>query len=93
MLTMHVSSPLHHSFPFRAETILSGMLVRPDPSDAASSKVTLLVQNDIKGVLPKAAINYVATKAPDNWRASLSKYFVQEYSKRIKLDNQFPSLI
>lgn len=66
----------------RAETILSGVIVRPDADDPNSSKMTVLLQNDIKGWIPHFIVNAFASSAPAAWRDDMANYYHQHYSKR-----------
>jgi hypothetical protein len=65
----------------RGETILSGTIIRPDPEDPNSSKVSILIQSDLKGWIPKFVINLVVSKAPGAWRKELLKFYNEVYSK------------
>ncbi len=64
----------------RGETILSGVIVRPDPSDPGSTKMSLLLQNDMKGWVPHMIVNAFASRAPETWRDSLEKYYHEQYA-------------
>ena len=66
----------------RAETILSGVIVRPDIDDPNSSKMTALLQNDIKGWIPHFIVNAFSAQAPVAWRDDMANYYHQHYSKR-----------
>ena len=44
----------------RAETILSGVIVRPDPEDPGSTKLSLMLQTDMKGWIPHMIVNTIA---------------------------------
>ena len=66
----------------RAETILSGVVIRPDSEDANSTRMSVLLQNDAKGWIPHFIVNAFAARAPGNWRTSLAKYYHEVYSKR-----------
>ena len=70
-----VSSPS-----LRAETILSGVIVRPDPDNAGSSKMSVLLQNDIKGWIPHFIVNAFTARAPEKWRESLATYYKEHYT-------------
>lgn len=70
---------------YRAETILSGVIIRPDPEDPAnSSKLSLMLQNDVKGWIPHFVVNAFAARAPLDWRDSLANYYASVYSKKGK---------
>lgn len=66
----------------RGETILSGVIVRPDPEDANSTKMSVLLQNDVKGWIPHFIVNAFAARAPGNWRNDMANYYFNHYSKR-----------
>lgn len=57
---------IDHCIPFssisRAETILSGVIVRPDPKDPNSTRMSLMLQNDIKGWIPHFIVNLFVGK-------------------------------
>lgn len=55
----------------RAETIISGYIIRPVSENTC--KVMIVSQNDIKGLIPKAIVNSVASKAPADWVNSMNK--------------------
>ena len=67
---------------YGTRTILSGLIIRPDPDDPNSCKMTMLLQNDAKGHLPKFVVNFGTNKAPEKWRATLDKYYKDVYSKK-----------
>ena len=67
----------------RAATILSASIVRPDPTDPRSTRMTVLLQNDAKGLIPKFIINSVTAKAPGQWRDNLYNFYVDVYSKEV----------
>ena len=66
---------------FRGELIFSAMILRPDESNPGSSKMTSLVQVDLKGSMPKFVVNYFAVDAPINMHGALVKYYHTTYSK------------
>ena len=68
---------------YRAATILSASIVRPDPTDPRSTRMTVLLQNDAKGLIPKFIINSVTAKAPGQWRDNLYNFYVDVYSKEV----------
>ncbi|OMJ72343.1 hypothetical protein SteCoe_29236 [Stentor coeruleus] len=53
----------------RAETIISGYIIRPTGENTCS--IVIVSQNDIKGLIPTALVNSVASKAPVDWVNSL----------------------
>ena len=69
----------------RAETILSGVIIRPDPEDPANStKMSVMLQNDVKGWIPHFIVNKFAASAPIDWHNSLAGYYSNVYSQRGK---------
>jgi hypothetical protein len=68
-----VESPLKPPVPkvIRAETVISGYIIRPGPNDTCT--VTIITQNDIKGLIPTSIVNRVASKAPADWVKNMMK--------------------
>lgn len=68
-----VDSPLKPPVPkvIRAETVISGYIIRPGPNDTCT--VTIITQNDIKGLIPTSIVNRVASKAPADWVKNMVK--------------------
>ena len=67
----------------RAETILSGVIIRPDPEDPTNStKMSVMLQNDAKGWIPHFVVNAFAAKAPVEWHDSLALYYSRVYSQQ-----------
>ena len=61
------------------------MIVRPDPEDPSkSSKLSLMLQSDIKGWVPHFVVNAFAARAPMEWRESLANYYFNVYTKSDK---------
>ena len=76
MLIMHFISMDHPDMPprkgvIRAETIISGYILRPVTENSCT--VTIISQNDIKGLIPKMLVNKVAAKAPADWVSNMNK--------------------
>ena len=65
----------------RAATIQSATIIRPDPADPGSTRMTVLLQNDTRGWIPKFIVNEFAARAPGQWRDSLYNFYVNVYSK------------
>eukprot|EP00003_Mantamonas_plastica_P021580 TRINITY_DN3517_c0_g3_i3.p1 TRINITY_DN3517_c0_g3~~TRINITY_DN3517_c0_g3_i3.p1 ORF type:complete len:174 (+),score=21.98 TRINITY_DN3517_c0_g3_i3:262-783(+) len=63
----------------RAETIISGYVIRPDGDNG--TKVTVIAQNDIKGMIPKAIVNMFAASQPLTWFNTFKKEAVA-YAER-----------
>lgn len=64
---------------FRAETILSGVIIRPDPDDPESSVLSLMLQMDMKGWIPHFIVNAFAARAPAQWQSNLFNYYWNVY--------------
>ncbi len=68
---------------YRGETILSGTIIRPDKDDPAnSSRISILLQNDPKGLIPAAIVNYLSDSAPIEWKHSIMDYYHKEYKTK-----------
>lgn len=75
-IILHFASMEHPDMPpkknvIRAETLISGYVIRPTGEN--SCHVMIVSQNDIKGLIPKAIVNRVASKAPADWVNSMNK--------------------
>jgi len=75
-IMMHFISIDHPLMPprkgvVRAETILSGYLIRPVTQRTCT--VTIITQNDVKGLIPKSIVNSLASKAPAEWVNNMNK--------------------
>ena len=74
-----------HCFPLslcvRAKTILSGVLIREEEDDPNSTRLTLLLQNDPMGWIPKSIVNFLAARAPVEWQETLSQFYHDVYVK------------
>jgi hypothetical protein len=73
---MHFKSIEHPDMPvrrkiIRADTIISGYIIRPISANRCS--MTIISQNDVKGVIPKIIVNRFAGRAPKDWVKSLIK--------------------
>lgn len=78
--TMHFKSVTHERMPekpkiVRADTLISGYIIEPslDEKGRPSTKLTIISQNDIKGIVPKAIVNIAASRAPRQWVNNLVK--------------------
>ena len=76
------------SLSFRAETILSGSIIRADAKDPSSTHMSILLQNDAKGWIPKFIVNIFQARAPGGWRDTLYNYFMSDY--RVEYEKRFP---
>ena len=75
---MHFKSVTHPKCPersstIRAETEISGYILEEDidAKGKISTKLTIISQNDIKGVVPKSVLNMVCGKGPKVWVGNL----------------------
>ena len=68
--------------PSRAETILSGSIIRPYTDDPNSTRVTLLIQVDMKGWIPHTIVNTFGSKSPQTWHSNVTNYYWNDYSKK-----------
>lgn len=68
----HPEHPEKKDF-IRAETLISGYIVEQHPQDPNSTKVFIVAQTDVKGMIPKWLVNAVASKAPVQWTDNLRK--------------------
>jgi hypothetical protein len=75
-ITAHFVSIDHPEVPpikgvIRAATLVSGYVFRSSGPNSCS--LTIISQNDVKGLIPKMIVNRVASKAPADWVKSLYK--------------------
>lgn len=75
-IILHFISIDHPKMPpkkgiIRAETVISGYIIRP--MTQRTCKVTIISQNDIKGLIPTSLVNKVASKAPADWVTNMKK--------------------
>ncbi|TNV82685.1 hypothetical protein FGO68_gene8647 [Halteria grandinella] len=89
-ITMHFKSVSHPKCPekphtVRGDTLISGYIIEPDVDSQGrpSTKLTIISQNDIKGVIPKAIVNMLSGKAPRQWVGNLVKG-CEDYMKTMK---------
>jgi len=69
---MHYKSTEHPDVPkykgiVRAETIISGYVIEQIQDDPPITKLIIISQNDIKGLIPKYIVNLASGKAPKQW--------------------------
>jgi len=69
---MHFKSWEHPEVPkvrrvVRAETIISGYVIEQIQDDPPVTTLTIISQNDIKGLIPKYLVNMASGKAPKQW--------------------------
>lgn len=75
---MHFKSIEHPEKPevkkiVRAETIMSGYVIEQIQDDPPVTRLIVVSQNDVKGLIPKALVNMGASKAPKQWISNLIK--------------------
>eukprot|EP00347_Sterkiella_histriomuscorum_P014396 403361026 len=90
MISMHFRSVTHPKCPpipknIRADTIISGYVFEKifNFDGTIDTQLTIISQNDIKGIVPKAIVNMAASKAPKQWVQNLVKG-CQDYVKTHK---------
>ncbi|CAG9321279.1 unnamed protein product [Blepharisma stoltei] len=75
-IMLHFISMEHPMMPprkgvIRAETLISGYVIRPVTQ--RSCKVTIITQNDVKGLIPTFLVNKFAAKAPADWCTNMRR--------------------
>ncbi|CAG9332240.1 unnamed protein product [Blepharisma stoltei] len=75
-IMLHFISMEHPMMPprkgvIRAETLISGYIIRP--MTQRSCKVTIITQNDVKGLIPTYLVNKFAAKAPADWCTNMRR--------------------
>mmetsp|Transcript_23860 Transcript_23860/g.68633 ORF Transcript_23860/g.68633 Transcript_23860/m.68633 type:complete len:168 (-) Transcript_23860:174-677(-) len=81
----HPSVPEVKGF-VRAETLVSGYVIRPLDGSPDSTSLFILAQTDIKGLIPKALVNATAARAPVMWTDNLRKAcekHIKEHGKQV----------
>lgn len=73
---MHFKSIEHEDKPpvkgiVRAETIISGYVIEQIEDNPPTTRLTVISQNDIKGLIPKYLVNMASGKAPKQWIGNL----------------------
>ena len=68
----------------RAETIISGYIIAPMEDGTGGTYLTMVSQNDIKGVIPLTLVNTGASKGPRQWVGNLLNA-CQDYIKKNKV--------
>lgn len=71
----------------RAKTILSGVLIRPEENDPNSTRLTILLQNDPMGWIPKSIVNFMSARAPLEWQETLAQFYHDVYAKEKESSN------
>ncbi|KAL8275936.1 hypothetical protein Esti_000052 [Eimeria stiedai] len=66
----------------RAETLMSGYLMRRSKDDPNSSTLFLVAQTDVKGLIPKWLVNTTAARAPVGWVENLRRACKKHMEKR-----------
>ena len=65
----------------RAESKLSGIIIRHNEEDANSSVIVTISQTDMKGLIPAFIVNGAFVKSTDTWREALVNFYHNTYSK------------
>ncbi|KAL4471402.1 hypothetical protein ABPG74_008295 [Tetrahymena malaccensis] len=65
----HPSCPERKGF-IRAFSHIAGYVIRPQGKDTS---LTIMTQSDVKGIVPKYVVNYMAARAPPKWIESMKK--------------------
>jgi len=86
---MHYKSIEHEEKPeykgiVRAETIMSGYVIEQIQDDPPITKLIVVSQNDIKGLIPKYLVNMASGKAPKQWIANLVNGWEELMKKQAK---------
>lgn len=78
LISMHFKSVQHPRCPdkpkiVRGDTVISGYILERynNAKGRESTKLTIITQNDIKGLVPKSIVNMAASKAPKQWVTNL----------------------
>ena len=75
-ITMHFTSIDHPLMPVRRKVVraltkISGYIIRPISDNRCS--LTIISQNDVKGLIPKFIVNKFSGRAPKQWVKNLIK--------------------
>ncbi|EGR28919.1 start domain protein [Ichthyophthirius multifiliis] len=73
----HSSQPEKKGF-IRAHSYIAGYVIRPV---GQHTQLTIMTQSDVKGVVPKYVVNYMAARQPPKWVESMQKG-CQDYRKQ-----------
>ena len=65
----------------RAESMLSGIIIRPNEEDINSSIIVTISQTDMKGLIPSFIVSGAFVKSGDSWREALVNFYHNTYSK------------
>ncbi|EAR94352.1 START domain protein (macronuclear) [Tetrahymena thermophila SB210] len=65
----HPSCPERKGY-IRAFSHIAGYVIRPQGKDTS---LTIMTQSDVKGIVPKYVVNYMAARAPPKWIESMKK--------------------
>ena len=69
----------------RAESKLSGVIIRQDEEDVNSSVIATISQTDMKGLIPSFIVSGAFVKTGDSWREALVNFYHNVYSKEKQL--------
>ena len=76
----HVNAPAKPKV-VRAESKLSGIIIRQDEQDITSTVLVTVSQTDMKGLIPSFIVNGAFVKTTDAWRDALVSFYHNVYSK------------
>jgi hypothetical protein len=82
--TTHDTAPVKEGI-VRSETIFSALILRSDENDPGSSKITALVQSDMKGSLSKFVFSHFAVDGAVSIQEAIVKYYNRLLNERKKV--------
>ncbi|XP_077978573.1 uncharacterized protein LOC144434010 [Glandiceps talaboti] len=82
---VHPDKPPNSTF-IRGDTMVNGLIIRPDDKDAESSKVTLIQQFNMKGWIPKFLLNRLTLARALGLREQMLEYW-KELNKPAPKEN------
>ncbi|MEM7375736.1 MAG: START domain-containing protein [Bacteroidota bacterium] len=68
---------------FRAETVIGNIIFRSQDGDPGSSKLTALLQFDLKGRLPTAMVNSKSAGGPVNTYKAVRSFYDSTYKAEL----------
>jgi len=71
----------------RAESVINGYVIRPDPKDSTKTRITIAANTDIKGFIPTWTVNALSARLPPRWIAGLETA-CKSYMKKNKIPRQ-----
>ena len=61
---------------------MSSIIIRPMEGDPNSTRLTILLEIDVKGHIPHAMVNAFMEKEPHKWQLHLAEYYRDQYAKK-----------